>query len=295
MAAGLLLGQSGAATDIVPAQGFRQPYGGYGPGQTLDQPSSSRGWGWRSERPWFPRLQSWFGRGNGQQNQPNGPNTPFGQGQAGSYSQPNGYSQPDRYSQFDQSAPPITNVPSGSNPSTRYIYPTSRPRPLPTPIMSEPPLGQPDATPSGTGDFPHRMPNPQSRAGTSEPTIATAAPRQPLEGSRSAVNPATFQKANEKSPIRPALVNKIGRDEKFEWITGQLVTENGGFVIYYATPETVDAYHGRVALQPQTDMSKFRSGDLISVRGQLVQRGGRIGRAGPVYRVTAADLIERAR
>lgn len=291
MAAGLLLGQSGATSDIVPAQGFRQPYGGYGPGQTLDQPSSSRSWGWRSERPLFPRLHSWFGRGSSSSNQPNGQNMSIPQGQYGRYGQPNGMSQPDRYSQFEQFTPPITNVPAGSNPRTRYIYPTSNPRPLPTPITTEPPLG----VPTSPSDFPRRMPNPQSRVEKGEPAIASAVSAQPVKGSRVEVNPATFRKANEKSPILPALANKIGRDEKFEWITGQLEVENGGFVIYYATPETVDTYHGRVALQTQTDMSKFRRGDLISVRGQLVHRGGRIGRDGPVYRVTAADLIERPR
>ena len=96
-----------------------------------------------------------------------------------------------------------------------------------------------------------------------------------------------------KNPILPNLVNKIGRDEKFEWITGQIEVENGNFVMYYATPETVDKYNGRIALVPQkADLSQFRHGDLVSVRGQLAQRPSSQGMV-PIYRITHASLIER--
>jgi uncharacterized cupin superfamily protein len=90
------------------------------------------------------------------------------------------------------------------------------------------------------------------------------------------------------TPILPINANRIGRDEKFAWVTGQLEIEKGRFVLYYATPETVDTHHGRIQLNPQKiDMTQFRTGDLVSVRGQL--RAG----ASPVYQLTGADLIER--
>lgn len=90
------------------------------------------------------------------------------------------------------------------------------------------------------------------------------------------------------TPILPVNANRIGRDEKFEWVTGQLEIEKGRFVLYYATPETVDTHHGRIQLSPQKiDMTQFRNGDLVSVRGQL--RAG----VNPVYQLTGADLIER--
>jgi hypothetical protein len=93
---------------------------------------------------------------------------------------------------------------------------------------------------------------------------------------------------NAATPILPINANRIGRDEKFEWVTGQLEIEKGRFVLYYATPETVDTHHGRIQLNPQKiDMTQFRTGDLVSVRGQL-----RVG-ANPVYQLTDANLIER--
>ena len=93
--------------------------------------------------------------------------------------------------------------------------------------------------------------------------------------------------------IRPQLATKIGRDEKFEWITGQFEVENGSLVLYYATPETIDKHSGRIVLQPQqVDMSQFRRGDLISVRGQIVQIRTAQGMI-PAYRLTTANLIER--
>jgi hypothetical protein len=85
------------------------------------------------------------------------------------------------------------------------------------------------------------------------------------------------------------LAQRIGRDEKFEWVTGQLEMENGRYVLYYATPETVDPHHGKIVLSPaKVDMKTFRTGDLVSARGQL-----HTGRTGAAYHLTSADLIER--
>jgi uncharacterized cupin superfamily protein len=90
------------------------------------------------------------------------------------------------------------------------------------------------------------------------------------------------------SPILPGNANRIGRDEKFEWVTGQLEVEKGRFVLYYATTETVDPHRGRIQLNPQKiDMTQFRNGDLVCVHGQM--RAG----VNPVYQLTSADLIER--
>ena len=95
-----------------------------------------------------------------------------------------------------------------------------------------------------------------------------------------------------KSPISAQFANRIGRDENFEWITGQLETEGGQFVLYFATPETIEKYHGRIVLQLQkVEMKDLHRGDLVSVRGQLIEHAG----VAPVYRLTAASLIERAK
>ncbi len=160
-----------------------------------------------------------------------------------------------------------------------------------------PPLIVPGATPGSgtpamppasgrpaTGDYPRKMPislkdttpDKAARATLSNETLSPVAMK---------ALPTMFP-----TPILPANVNRIGRDEKFEWLTGQLEMEKGQYVLYYATPETVDPHHGRLILNPnRVDMHAFRSGDLISVRGRIT------GHATAVYALTSADLIEHAK
>jgi hypothetical protein len=125
-----------------------------------------------------------------------------------------------------------------------------------------------------TGDYPRKMP---LSFGPPAPITETVSPA----AMHSLPTPA-------KTPISPANLNRVGRDEKFEWVTGQLEMEKGQQVLYYATPETVDPHHGRIVLNPlRVDMRSFHSGDLISVHGHLNPNG--------VYLLTNADLIEQAR
>jgi hypothetical protein len=139
--------------------------------------------------------------------------------------------------------------------------------PVPSPV---PPL-----------DFPRKMPNPQSKTPAAAPEVQPAS-LQPAARAQSM-----------KNPILPQHAKRVGRDEKFDWITGQIEIENASYVMYYATPETIDKYHGRIVLAPQkVDLSQFRRGDLVSVRGQLVQRPTTQGMI-PTYRVSVASLIDR--
>ena len=161
------------------------------------------------------------------------------------------------------------------------------------PLLNPPPVTSPSPSPPpASTDFPRRMPNPNSKATTPLEPLARESTPTTKEIQQTGVQQPTVLK-DAKSPIRPELANKIGRDEKFEWITGQFEIENGTFVLYYATPETVDKYHGRLVLVPdKTDMKQYRSGDLISVRGQLTQRQTMQG-VTPMYQVTLASLIDR--
>jgi hypothetical protein len=152
-----------------------------------------------------------------------------------------------------------------------------------------PPVLNSGPTPSLTpGDFPRRMPSPSSKITIPEPPVAKETGKQIQQTTVSQVAvPRT------KSPIKTELANRIGRDEKFEWITGQFEIENGNPVLYYATPETVDKYHGRIVLATeQTDLKQYRRGDLLSVRGTVSQRQTMQGIV-PTYHVTMASLIER--
>jgi len=154
------------------------------------------------------------------------------------------------------------------------------------------PVSKPATPTVPANDFPRKLPNPQSLgAKPTTPVAKEAATAKPD------VQQTTLQQVappkNTKYPILPELTNKIGRDEKFEWVTGQLEIENGNLVLYYATPETVDKYHGRIVLLPQqVEMGQYKKGDLISVRGQVVQRQSMQGIV-PIYRVSHASLIER--
>jgi hypothetical protein len=182
-----------------------------------------------------------------------------------------------------------------NNNSTSNRINTSETPPPPT-IISEPPLGQPagkllppitspPATPStNPGDFPRKMPTTiQSSTRSIDANVQVKGDTISPAGLQSLPTPA-------KTPILPSNANRVGRDEKFEWITGQIEMEKGQYVLYYATPETVDTYHGRIQLSAQkVDMHGFSSGDLISVRGHL-HTGGTV-----TYQLTSADLIEKAK
>jgi hypothetical protein len=158
-----------------------------------------------------------------------------------------------------------------------------------------PPIGTPVPPPTPSNDFPRKLPM-SSQSNTPPITIVADTPT-PLdsEGVQQAKiqEPATAKTTPAKTPIRSQFANKIGRDEKFEWITGQFELENNSYVLHYATPETVDKHNGRVVLvQSQENLKEFRRGDLISVRGQLSQRTTQQGVL-TIYRVEQAHLIER--
>jgi hypothetical protein len=156
-----------------------------------------------------------------------------------------------------------------------------------TEVQPASPAPAPSLTPA---EFPRKLPNPSSQAPQKPDTIVrvmapTVSPDvQPISLKQ------TASTQNAKSPILAHLANKVGRDEKFEWVTGQIEIESGKIVLYYATPETVDKYNGRLVLATEkADLNQFRRGDLVSVRGQLSQRPGTT----PIYRVSFASLIER--
>lgn len=154
----------------------------------------------------------------------------------------------------------------------------------------------PDASGTTTDNRVHlpyvSTPTPQSSdyirmPAVTQSSVPAGQPVAITNGASASAMPITVKKTR----IRPAFATKVGRDEKFAWITGQLEVENGSYVLYYATPDTVDQYEGRLVLQPQVDMKQFRPGDLITVEGQVQSRGAvRSGSAS--YRVVSAGLVE---
>lgn len=91
---------------------------------------------------------------------------------------------------------------------------------------------------------------------------------------------------------------KIGAADDYAWITGQLFyvhVDGGRWVLRYAAIDQEDKFGGSVVLAPTVDMKNFREGDLVSVNGEVLSptRATR-SLGGPLYRVDAVNMIERA-
>ena len=143
----------------------------------------------------------------------------------------------------------------------------------------EPPLAPP------TPDTPH--------APVGQPAGApAAAPQGPI-------NKVSHQPAPRlQIPVRPAYRERIGHDEKYAWVTGQLVRLQGErdmvWVLVYATPEEQDPHGGALLLTTAADMRNYRDGDLVSVQGRLLNGGRPSEQLGlPMYSASDINLVER--
>lgn len=138
---------------------------------------------------------------------------------------------------------------------------------------------------------PNMRMNQQQRMPSGEPPLAEVS--ADAQGQQVRIQAANASKAGPApaNPVNPKLVNKIGHEDDYSWVTGQLFQENGQWLVRYATPDTVDRFNGAFLLGLQGTMQGVRPGDLVSVRGTVVPnpRGGVA-----VYRVTSVDLIERS-
>lgn len=101
---------------------------------------------------------------------------------------------------------------------------------------------------------------------------------------------ATTPPASNFGVILPKFAGKIGHEEDYTWVTGQLGQLNGQWVIYYATPGEVDNFGGKLVLNYRGDMRGLQIGDLITVSGGLTAQNGRLGGA---YQVNTLSLLER--
>ncbi len=148
-------------------------------------------------------------------------------------------------------------------------------------------------SPAPAGEYLQRLP---TKISLSEPPLLEVT-AQPARTEFSTIKQVSFQSAQPDAAVQPAnfgpaqarLSDKVGHEEDYSWITGQIQIENGGVVIHYANPETVDRFGGRMVLSTDLNMSGYQSGDLVTVHGGVI-----LGRAGiTTYRVQAIDLLER--
>jgi hypothetical protein len=188
----------------------------------------------------------------------------------------------------DRNSETVVSTPMPASASAQPVSVTTTTMPTATTMVKvQTAPAQAVMSPTAGGDaYPRKMPAAyQSAPSNSDVMVVTTNSTPPSAVAGSALP------APSPNPILPANANRIGRDEKFGWITGQLAIEKNQYVLYYATPETVDTYHGRILLNPQkVDMRNYHNGDLISVHGHLSA-----GHGTAIYQLTGADLIDRAK
>lgn len=100
-------------------------------------------------------------------------------------------------------------------------------------------------------------------------------------------------------PITDKFKTKIGHEADYSWLSGQLYRLQAGsgalWVVRYANADEQDSHGGSVLLAPAIDMRNFRDGDLVSVKGQILNGGRKSEQiACPVYRASDVSLVERA-
>ncbi len=172
-----------------------------------------------------------------------------------------------------EAAPVPTRSTVATTTSKKPTPSTTAPAPSVTP--SAPTQTAPTTQPP---EFPRRMPMGSTRKNTE------VVPVQSVQTTAPTVRQT-------QSPILPINANRIGREDNFKWVTGQIEITKSGAYLYYATPDTVDPHNGVVVLQASAgDLKQFQSGDLVSAQGTLQARAS--GQT-PIYRVTSIDLIER--
>jgi hypothetical protein len=91
--------------------------------------------------------------------------------------------------------------------------------------------------------------------------------------------------------------SKVGHEHDYSWITGYLyyVHSHGGrWVLRYAALDQLDRYGGSVVLAPTVEMRSYREGDLVTVRGEVLQDSRALpDLGGPFYRAQIIEMVER--
>jgi hypothetical protein len=110
--------------------------------------------------------------------------------------------------------------------------------------------------------------------------------------------PAAPARPMPNDKLTTGVVDKADHLADFSRITGKLeyIHADGGlWVLRYASVGTEDQFGGSVVLAATVNMTNFREGDIVSVRGQVVG-SGRASRSlgAPLYRPTAVEMVERA-
>jgi hypothetical protein len=90
--------------------------------------------------------------------------------------------------------------------------------------------------------------------------------------------------------------SRVERAPDYTWLTGQLfyVHADGGiWVLRYAPLSQEDSNGGGVILARDLQMDSYREGDLVTVRGEILQAKGSPVLGAPLYRAQTIQLVDR--
>jgi len=90
--------------------------------------------------------------------------------------------------------------------------------------------------------------------------------------------------------------SRVERAPDYSWLTGQLfyVHADGGiWVLRYAPLSQEDSNGGGVILARDLQMGSYREGDLVTVRGEVLQEKGSHALGAPLYRAQTIQLVDR--
>jgi hypothetical protein len=166
--------------------------------------------------------------------------------------------------------------------------------PTVTPMTTSPRVIQQSAEPPIAEPLPARSPAPTTPAAPSAPAAYPVVPPAASPGVTQMTH-REEQPAKTEAKKEQALRTAVADDGS--WIIGELHylhTDGGRWVLRYAPLDKEDRYGGAVVLANNVDMSKYREGDFVFVRGQILDEGRATKHSSePLYRVTSIDLNER--
>jgi hypothetical protein len=135
-------------------------------------------------------------------------------------------------------------------------------------------------------------------------------PGSPIQYAAATPTPSVIQPvstAPSYPAARPAMeiakhyLDKVANADDYTWVTGQLFyihvhADQGLWVVRYAPIDKEDRYGGSIVLAPAAPMGGLREGDLVTVRGEILDEG-RASRhlGGPLYRATDVGLKDRSK
>jgi hypothetical protein len=97
--------------------------------------------------------------------------------------------------------------------------------------------------------------------------------------------------------IKKEYLDRVGNAPDYSWVTGQLFYVHAGdglWVVRYAPIDREDRYGGSIVLAAVTCMDSFQDGDLVTVRGEILNEGRAVKHlGGPLYRATDVSLRDR--